>query len=125
MSPEERKSMEQALVADCKTKEGASDADAADVLAREVQTTPTGKCLNACVLETTGMVQNGKPSVDGAVALAKIAFDANEEAMVKAREVAMECAHVADTDRCELAIKLLTCVRDAVAKRGYNLKELP
>lgn len=124
MSLEERKGMEQALVADCKTKEGGSDADEASVLARDMPTTPKAKCMSACVLETTGMVQNGKLSVDGAVAVAKMAYEANEEAMGKAREIANECANVADADRCELVPKLLTCVRDAIVKRGYDLKQV-
>lgn len=40
----------------CKDKEGSSDADVATFLAHDLPTTPGGKCLCACVMETIGVV---------------------------------------------------------------------
>lgn len=124
MSPEDRKAMELSLANECKNKEGATDADVVSLVAREIPSTPTGKCLNACMVETAGLVKDGKPSVEGAVNLAKIAYDGNEDAMAKAKEVADECVNVADADRCELATKMMTCAQAALVKLGFNPKDM-
>lgn len=50
--------MEMKLLAECQKKEGASDADVKELEARDVPTTPTGKCLHACVHETLGLVRH-------------------------------------------------------------------
>lgn len=56
MSVDERKAKKEALVEQCKTKEGASDADAKVYLDNEVPTSHGGKCLGACIMETIGIV---------------------------------------------------------------------
>lgn len=44
------------IVGSCKAKEGASDADVAEVIAKNVPSTPEGKCLQTCVMEAGGIV---------------------------------------------------------------------
>lgn len=56
MSADEKKAIEQKLLAECQSKEGASDADVSELAARNVPTTQTGKCLHACVHEMLGLV---------------------------------------------------------------------
>lgn len=41
---------------DCASKEGASEADILELISFEVPTTRSGQCLNACVMETVGLV---------------------------------------------------------------------
>lgn len=124
MSLDERKAMEKQLLNECKTKEGATDADVESILNRQLPTTQSAKCLNACLVETVGLVKNGKPNVDGAVELAKMAFDGNDKAMKMAKEIGEECAHVADSDRCELSYKMMACAQEAITKRGINPNEM-
>lgn len=41
-----------------------------------------------------------------------------------ARAIATECGGVTDSDRCELAYKMMTCSIEAAKKLGINLKDL-
>lgn len=49
--------LEKRLIGDCKEKENATDDDVKTVMDRTLPTTPTGKCLLACVHETVGVVR--------------------------------------------------------------------
>lgn len=48
--------MEKKLFNDCKDKEKATDEDVKTMMARDIPTTRTGKCLIACVHENLGIV---------------------------------------------------------------------
>lgn len=48
--------MFETLVKTCATKESASDSDIGELLKRDIPTTRNGQCLNACILESTGIV---------------------------------------------------------------------
>lgn len=124
MTADERKAMEKTMLAECKTKEGATDDDVASVLARDIPTTPTAKCVHACLIETVGLVKDGKASIEGAIELAKMAYDGDEKAMQMAKDISSECVHIEDSNRCELATKMLVCAREAVTKRGINPKDM-
>lgn len=56
MSAEEKKAIEVQLLSDCKTKEGGTDADVQQMVNREHPTTPTGRCMSACIGESIGVV---------------------------------------------------------------------
>lgn len=124
MTAEERKAMGASLMAECKAKESGTDADVNALLDHQIPTTKSGKCLAACLGETTGIVKDGKPSIEGSVNLAKMAFEGNEKAISVAREVATECGSIADADRCELAGKMMNCMHEAFTKRGINPEEI-
>lgn len=49
--------LEKKMLAECKERENATDADVDTVLERNFPTTSTGKCLLACVHETIGVVR--------------------------------------------------------------------
>lgn len=40
----------------CKAEVGASDADMATVQSKTIPTTPEGKCLHGCIMESMGLV---------------------------------------------------------------------
>lgn len=124
MTADERKAMEKKILEECKAKEGATDADVTSLMAREMPTTQTAKCLNACMVETVGLVKDGKPSPEGAVELAKMAYNGDERAMSFAKDIGTDCAHVQDGDRCELAFKMMQCGQEAMTKRGLNPKDM-
>lgn len=124
MSLEERNKMELSLANECKTKEGATDADVTEMLARNLPTTPAAKCMQACVVETIGIMKNGKASVEGTVELAKMAFDGDEKTMKLMREIAEECVNIPDAERCEYAVKMMECGQAAFIKRGLNPKDM-
>lgn len=56
MTPEEGKAMFLEILNNCKTAEGASEDDAMGIMLHGIPTTKEGKCLNACVMEKTGIV---------------------------------------------------------------------
>lgn len=56
MTADERKAKKEALVEQCKAKEGASDADAKVFFDNEVPTSHGAKCLGACLMEMVGVV---------------------------------------------------------------------
>lgn len=53
-----------------------------------------------------------------------MAYGGDQKAMDLAREITSECEHIVETDRCELAVKLMVCAQDAAVKRGLNPKEM-
>lgn len=60
MTQEEKNAVEAQLMAECKTKEGAADADVQSLTAREHPSTHSGKCLSACIMETIGVVSRDR-----------------------------------------------------------------
>lgn len=58
MTEEEKKAIEVQLLADCKAKEGGTDADVQSMTDRDHPTTKAAKCMSACVAETIGIVSN-------------------------------------------------------------------
>lgn len=53
-----------------------------------------------------------------------MAYGGDQRAMDLAKEIAEDCTHINEPDRCELAVKLMVCAQDAAAKRGLNPKEM-
>lgn len=120
MSKDEREGMAKQIIAECKGKEGATDADEAEVLARILPTTKTGKCIHACFAETVGFVQGGKLNGDGMIEMAQKAFAGDDKAINVAKSVAADCGGISDADRCEMAGKLFTCSREVITKMGID-----
>lgn len=52
----EEMEMLQQLVTNCMAKEGASQADLAEMMEFELPSTKAGQCLNTCLMESTGIV---------------------------------------------------------------------
>lgn len=143
-TPEQRKAFEEKLVSDCAKKEGATAEDLAGIAKHVMPTTPTGKCMHACFIETLGFVsmmhikiksrnfsimsivsqaKDNKVIVDGVVEMAKLAFDGDASKVQTAREIGGECAGVIDSDRCEFAIKMMGCAITATKNRNINISE--
>lgn len=56
MDENEGKEMLRGMASDCKTKEGASDDEVNGMINKELPTTQSAKCLNACMMEQFGVV---------------------------------------------------------------------
>lgn len=56
------------------------------------------------------------------VALAKMVLK-DEQQVAIAQGIATDCSAITDSDRCELAYKLLLCALDAADKRGVKFSE--
>lgn len=52
----EGKEMLKGMAADCKEKEGASDADVEEMINKKIPTNKPAKCLNACMMDQFGVV---------------------------------------------------------------------
>lgn len=61
-----------------------------------------------------------KFSVEGFKAVASMAAGDDEEMLKKMDEIARECEHVSDPDRCEQAIKIGKCLEEGAKKRGLK-----
>lgn len=48
--------MVRGMAAECKEKEGASDAEVDDMVDKKMPSTKPAKCLNACMMEQFGIV---------------------------------------------------------------------
>lgn len=63
---------------------------------------------------------DGKFQPEGLVEVAKLATENNEEMVKTVEEIANECRPVADSDRCELAVKIMECMKAGADKRGIK-----
>lgn len=108
------------VATECAAKEGASSTDLDEVYSKKMPTTTNAKCMHACIGETIGATKNNQISVDGVVALAKLAFDGDAAKLQTAHDIATDCVGVTDGDRCEAAHKLLECSVNAHHTRGLE-----
>lgn len=86
--------MYKALGTECQNESGASDADVEIMYAKDIPTSPEGKCLHACIMEKVGMIKDGKFSTDGFVEVTKMVTDNNENLVKAAKEVSEECVKI-------------------------------
>lgn len=56
--------------------------------------------------------------------MAELAFEGDATKIQTAREIGEECAGVNDSDRCELAIKMMACGMTATKNRNINFRDL-
>ncbi|XP_052863611.1 general odorant-binding protein 19d-like [Anopheles cruzii] len=116
------KEMLRGLAVECKTKEGASDADVDMFVNDETPETRTQKCLIGCMQEQFG-VSNGKAfQPDGFMELSKVFMKGDETKVEVAKEIAVDCKDVTNEDRCELALLIMNCLKDSAEKHGISLK---
>lgn len=69
-------------------------------------------------------VKDNKVSIDGHIAMAKIAFEDNAEKIKKWTEMAQDCADVTAADRCEAASKIMECGSNAAKAREFSFDDL-
>lgn len=68
-------------------------------------------------------IKDGKVYVEGAIRLGRMIFDDDKEAQNAATEVAHECETVTDSDRCEMAMKLMNCSIHEVERRQLGVEK--
>lgn len=104
------------ILTKCKGAEGASEDDALGIMTHSIPSTRSGGCLNACVMEITGIVsrnlveyifqrlfsilfqiKDGKFSVEGAVQVAGMSGDPNKPKNVGT--IGLDCVSVVGADR--------------------------
>lgn len=124
MTKEERQTAIKQIVGECKGKEGATDADEAEVLARKDPTTKGGKCIHACIGETLGLMQGGKLNGDGMIDSVQKAFNGEEKAMNVIKQIVADCTSITDPDRCEMAAKGYICSKGVMVKMGIDPETL-
>lgn len=75
----------------CGAKEGATQADIETTIAKQPPTTQGGKCIQACLAETAGMLDGLKLNVEKTIQLAGMAFDFDEKVIEATRLMADAC----------------------------------
>uniref|UniRef100_A0A182QN26 Odorant-binding protein 13 n=1 Tax=Anopheles farauti TaxID=69004 RepID=A0A182QN26_9DIPT len=119
---EAAKEIMRGLAAECKNKEGASDDDVETFVEDKMPETRTQKCLAGCMQEQFG-ISNGKEfQEDGFEEVAKMLLKGDEEKMKVAREIGNDCKDVKNDDRCELALDIMSCLKESAEKHGIELK---
>lgn len=69
-------------------------------------------------------IKDGKPSIEGAIMIAKIAYAGNEKAVEMASTLMKDCDAISDTNRCELAAKIMQCSQQSATKHGIDPKKM-
>uniref|UniRef100_A0A182VRN5 Odorant-binding protein 13 n=1 Tax=Anopheles minimus TaxID=112268 RepID=A0A182VRN5_9DIPT len=119
---EQAKEMLRGLASECKTKEGATDDDVERFVNDKMPESRTQKCLAGCMQEQFG-ISNGKAfQEDGFIEIAKMLMKGDESKIELAREIAADCKDVTNEDRCELALDIMTCLKNSAEKHGIELK---
>lgn len=62
-------------------------------------------------------------SVEGNIALTKMAFDNDADKIQKSTEITNECLAVTDADRCEAAWKIIQCAEKGAKARGISFDD--
>lgn len=62
--------------------------------------------------------------MDGAITIARIEHSGNEKAVEMANKLMADCLDISDSDRCELAAKLMQCGQRSAVKLGLDPKRL-
>lgn len=92
-----------ALIESCVAKESATDEDVLVIMTMGVPTTTTGNCLSACMMESTGVIVDGKFDSEKSMQAAKMLTDNNAEKMAVIASINAECdakmAAIATSDR--------------------------
>lgn len=78
----------------CGAKEGASQADIDLTLEKKQPTTYPGKCVQACLAETAGMLDGLKLNVEKTIQLAGMAFDFDQKVIDATKLMADKCKDV-------------------------------
>lgn len=68
-------------------------------------------------------MKNNQISVDGVVALAKMAFDGDAAKLKTAQDIANDCVNETAGDRCEASVKILECTVKAHKARNLDFGE--
>lgn len=133
------------MVEKCGAKEGASKADIEHIITEKTAKTMQGKCTQACLAETAGMVNNNtsqinakkiesrlvissilvtqlegtKLNADKTLTLIGMAFDFDEKIMSATRVVISICKDVTGPDRCTAIANIIDCARKIAKKNNY------
>lgn len=122
MTKEDRGKFAKILVEECKSQEGATDADVDAAMNHESPNSRGLKCMHACMHEKLGIIKDGVVSIDGTLEFSKKAFGEDAtDAINMAKDIATECASITDPERCELSAKHYDCVQKAMEKRGVDM----
>ncbi|XP_049284032.1 general odorant-binding protein 19d-like [Anopheles funestus] len=119
---EQAKEVIRGLAAECKTKEGATDDDVEGFVNDKIPDTRTQKCLTACMQEQFGISNGNAFQEDGFIEIAKMLMKGDESKVEIAKQIAADCKDVTNDDRCELALDIMTCLKDSAEKHGIELK---
>lgn len=82
------------MVEKCGAKEGASQEEIALTIDKKPPATHSGKCIQACLAETAGMLDGVTLNVEKTIQLAGMAFDFDEKVIAATRLLAEACKDV-------------------------------
>lgn len=102
---------------------GASDNDLSLLILKKPMTTKEGKCMFACILEQTGIVENNAFNENGLMEFMTTSLNNDEGKIKKAEAVAFKCKEkdMKGLDRCEMAHKGTECLKKGLKKEKIDI----
>ncbi|EDS30813.1 Odorant-binding protein 56e [Culex quinquefasciatus] len=107
----------------CKSSEGATDADVDNLAEGRLPETQVQKCLYACLQKQFGISDGKKFSKQGFLKRSNVLVGSGDANKRKAQEIADECDGTANDDRCQLGADIAKCIRDGLIKRNRHSKD--
>nr|ALV87597.1 odorant binding protein 1 [Drosicha corpulenta] len=88
----------------------------------ELPSSSKGKCMMGCLMREASILVNGKFNKDGATKVAERYYASRQDDMEKARQVIDTCEKQVEneTEECEIASKIATCVIEQAQTVGLN-----
>ncbi|XP_055642352.1 general odorant-binding protein 19d-like [Toxorhynchites rutilus septentrionalis] len=117
---EHSKDMLRSLASECKNTEGATDEDVEAMVEHKMPKTQVQKCFHSCLQQQFGISDGEKFLKKGFIELSEMLLKKDEEKMTVAEEIAIECDGIANPDRCQLAVDIMSCVEHGMEKRGIQ-----
>ncbi|XP_037026418.1 general odorant-binding protein 56a-like [Bradysia coprophila] len=81
------------------------------------------KCLGACYLEKLGLMDKANKLVPNKLNMIMDPATKNKDGKLfkdVSKDIAGKCKTITDKDKCEAALKIVTCVHDETMKLGFN-----
>uniref|UniRef100_A0A1Q3FRX2 Putative odorant-binding protein 56e n=1 Tax=Culex tarsalis TaxID=7177 RepID=A0A1Q3FRX2_CULTA len=118
---EQARQMLRSMAQKCKESEGATDDDVTAMIDDVMPESQVQKCFHSCVQQQFGVSDGAKFLKEGFLEIMMMVYSEDEQKQGYAKEVAEECDGVANEDRCQLAVDIMTCVRQGMDQRGMKM----
>lgn len=118
---EQAMQMLRSMAQTCKEAEGASDDDVEAMIDDVMPESQVQKCFHSCVQQQFGVSDGQKFLKQGFLEIMMMAVGDDKQQQGHAKEVAEECDGVANEDRCQLAVDIMTCVKQGMEKRSMKV----
>lgn len=111
------------MLAECRTKVGASEEDVKMVQDKHMPTTPEGLCLVECMLDIANIMKDGNLNKPGAIHAFTPGMDGDQGKIDKMKNMVEMCdkeLRKGEVDRCKNAKSIVECVATHGKEFGFK-----